>query len=45
MITNKRNKECITFHLSYSYLTVQGLQEVLPLSMRYASLAFRTQSQ
>ena len=23
MITNRRNKECITFHLSYSYLLVQ----------------------
>ena len=27
MITNRRNKECITFHLSYSYLVVQGLQD------------------
>ena len=23
MITNRRNKECIAFHLSYSYLLVQ----------------------
>ena len=41
MITNKRNKDCITFHLSY--LIPEG-SRVLPLSMRYASLAFRTLS-
>ena len=41
MITDKGNKECITFHLSYSYLMVQ---EFSPLSMRYASLSFRTLS-
>ena len=41
MITNRRNKECITFHLSYSYLNGS---RVLPLSIRYASLAFRLNS-
>ena len=41
MITIKRNKDCVTFHLSYWY---QKVQEFLPLSMRYASLAFRTLS-
>ena len=41
MATNKRNKDCITFHLSYWY---QRVQEFLPPSMRYASLAFRTLS-
>ena len=40
MITNRRNKECITFHISYSL--PNGLRVLL--SMRYASLAFRTLS-
>ena len=42
MITNKRNEDCITFHLSYWYHW-EG-SRVLLLSMRYASLAFRTLS-
>ena len=37
MITNRRNKDCITFHLSYLCLMVQEL-------MRYDSQAFRTLS-
>ena len=40
MITNGRNKECITFHLSYWYLMVQEFC----LSMKYAYLAFHTLS-
>jgi len=40
-MTSRRNKDCITFHLSYSYLMVQ---EFTSLRMRYASLAFRTLS-
>ena len=41
MITSKRNKDCVTFHLSY--LIPEG-SRVLPLLLRYASLAFRTLS-
>ena len=41
MITNKRNKDCIIFYLSY--LIPEG-SRLLPLLLRYASLAFRTLS-
>ena len=41
MITNKRNKDCVTFHLFY--LIPEG-SRVLPLLLRYACLAFRTLS-
>ena len=41
MITKRRNKDGITFHLSYF---IPNGSRVLPLSMRYASLAFRTLS-
>ena len=41
MITNKRNKDCVTFHLFY--LKPEG-SRVLPLFLRYACLAFRTLS-
>ena len=40
MITNKRNEDCITFHL----LLIPEGSRVLPLSMRCASLAFCTLS-
>ena len=40
MIKNKRNKDCIAFHLSILY---QKPFKSLPLSMRY-SLTFRTLS-
>ena len=41
MITKRRNKDCITFA---SFLFIPKGLRVLPLSMRYAFLAFRTLS-
>ena len=35
MITNRRNKDCITFHLSYSYLMVHSANDItiIPLEL------------
>ena len=39
MITNRRNKDCISY--ISPFLFIPNGSRVLPLSMRYASLAFR----
>ena len=39
MITNRRNKDCISYIAPF--LFIPNGSRVLPLSMRYASLAFR----
>ena len=46
MITNRRNKECITFYLSYSYLMVQEPLDEACLSslFSYTSIRFMTSS-
>ena len=44
MIRNRTNKDCITFHFSYLYRLYLKVQDFVPLSMRYASLAFHTLS-